>query len=139
MARAEISDITDTLARFLAGSDEASGSHTSSEAQQAKGAVLHALHAFFLGLAWRGPTVLVIDDYHWADTPTAQLAWRLSEVAEDAPLFLIAPYRPPIEGERGSLLAAGGKLDSRYTSLHLEDLDSQATVELARSMTRSTR
>lgn len=136
LARAEIADSTDILARFLVGGDDASEGHTSSEAQQAKGAVLHALHALFLGLAWRQPTVLVMDDYHWADTPTAQLAWRLADVAEEAPLFLIALYRPPIEGERGSLLAAGGNLDTRCARIYLEDLDGVSAVALTRSLTR---
>ncbi|MBT5713424.1 AAA family ATPase [Candidatus Poribacteria bacterium] len=136
LARQEIHNVTETLARFLAGSDETPGSHIASDAEQAKSAVLHALHAFFLGLAWRQPTVLVMDDYHWADTPTAQLAWRLAEVADEAPLFLVALYRPPIDGERGSLLAAGGKLDTRHAALYLEDLDPSSTVELTRSLTR---
>jgi tetratricopeptide (TPR) repeat protein len=136
LARDEIGDITDTLARLLIGADDTEVSRTPSEAQQARGAVLHALHALFLGMAWKRPTVLVIDDYHWADTPTAQLAWRLADVAADAPLFLVALYRPPMEGERGGLLSAGGGLASRYTPIYLEDLDCANAVELARSLTR---
>ena len=136
LARGQIADISDVLAEFLLGSDDSEASRTPSEAQQARGAVLHARHALFLGLAWKGPTVLVIDDYHWADVPTAQLAWRLAEVATEAPLFLMALYRPPMEGERGGLLSAGGSLEERYASIYLEDLDCAAAVELARSLTR---
>ncbi|MAF10172.1 hypothetical protein CMK11_06935, partial [Candidatus Poribacteria bacterium] len=136
LARREIDDTSEALARFLTGPDDTPGCHKVWDAEQAKSAALHALHAFFLGLAWRQPTVLVMDDYHWADTPTAQLAWRLAEVADQAPLFLVALYRPPIDGERGGLLAAGGKLDARCAALYLEDLDPCAAVELTQSLTR---
>jgi len=136
LARGEITNITDVLAGFLVGADDAEATRTAPEAQQAKGDVLHALHAFFLGLAWKRPTVLVIDDCHWADAPTAQLAWRLADVAADAPLFLVALYRPPMDGERGGLLAAGRGLAERYAPIYLEDLDCCSAVELARSLTR---
>lgn len=134
LASCEIRDAADALAGFISGVTHMAPDGSTCAASNGAGDLVHAFHAFFLGLAWRRPVVLVLDDYHWADTPTAQLAWRLADVADDAPLYLAVLYRPPIVGEPGSLLAAGAKLDSRYASLHLEDLSTGAAVQLARCM-----
>jgi predicted ATPase len=134
LANAEIGDTSESLATFLTGRNSDPQSCVDHGDARDAADPVHAFHAFFQGLACRRPVTLVVDDYHWADTPTARLAWLLADVAADAPLYLVALYRPPIVGECGSLLAAGARLDSRYASIHLEDLNTAAAVQLARGL-----
>src|SRR5262249_3373044 len=44
--------------------------------------------------ARRQPLVIVIDDLHWVDPSTIELAWRLMEQALDVPLMLVTAARP---------------------------------------------
>ncbi len=56
---------------------------------------LHDLVAeMFLALARRQPFVLVLDDLHWADPSTQELAQRIASGLRGVPLLLILPYRP---------------------------------------------
>ncbi len=44
-----------------------------------------------------GPMVLVLDDMHWADPPSLDLAVHLGLQLDDTPLLVIATYRPEVE------------------------------------------
>lgn len=46
------------------------------------------------GMAKRTPLVLVFEDLHWADSASIDLAIRLLELAERAPVALVLAYRP---------------------------------------------
>jgi len=46
------------------------------------------------GLAGRGPLVLVLEDLHWADSASIDLATGLLDLAERAPVALVLAYRP---------------------------------------------
>jgi DNA-binding SARP family transcriptional activator/tetratricopeptide (TPR) repeat protein len=39
------------------------------------------------------PVVLVLDDLHWADTPTLLMMRQLARAADDAPVMIVASYR----------------------------------------------
>ncbi len=57
--------------------------------------MLEGVGWFLRALAERGPTVLWIDEAHWADHPTWQTAAYLGQrIAPDVPLTVILTYRP---------------------------------------------
>jgi len=53
--------------------------------------------------ARRQPTVLVVDDLHWAAAPILELVRQLGDPA-DAPLFVVTTTREPPEGFPGALI-----------------------------------
>jgi hypothetical protein len=55
-------------------------------------------------VAARRPTLLVVDDLHWSDTPTVLLLRTLVRTATDSPLLLLGTYRD-LEVERDSAFA----------------------------------
>jgi class 3 adenylate cyclase/tetratricopeptide (TPR) repeat protein len=61
------------------------------EMQRQTFAAVRALVARFAAVA---PTVLVLEDLHWADPTSLRLTAELAELAKDRPLLLIATSRP---------------------------------------------
>jgi hypothetical protein len=57
-------------------------------------ATFAAIRAFVAQLVGRGPTVLVLEDLHWADPTSLRLTEELAKVASEGPLFLLATRRP---------------------------------------------
>ncbi|MGH9015446.1 MAG: helix-turn-helix transcriptional regulator [Acidimicrobiia bacterium] len=50
-------------------------------------------------LAWAGPTLLAIDDLHWADRPTVATLWALARRSTDLGLLLVLTFRPTPESD----------------------------------------
>ena len=83
-----------------------------------------------------GPTVLAVEDVHWADSATLDLLRHVGRRVDDLPALLLLTYRPdditrthPLQGVLGSL---GGHAVRR---LPLEPLSSAAVAELAAGAT----
>jgi class 3 adenylate cyclase/tetratricopeptide (TPR) repeat protein len=86
-------------------------------------------------LARRGPTVLVLEDLHWADPISLRLTAELVTLTQSLPLLLIATRRPEPDPEVSALeaaLEAGSACTFRR--LELSALSDEAERELARSM-----
>ena len=88
---------------------------------------LDLLVRFFLALAERRTTLVVIEDLHWIDPSTCELLDRLIPRLGDQPLLLILSHRPtfdpPWTGETG------------VTSLVLGRLSEEATVTMVHHLT----
>ena len=65
-----------------------------------------ALRSVVTRFAVAGPTVLVLEDLHWADATSLQLTLDLAELAADRPLLVIATSRPKSGREEIATLAA---------------------------------
>jgi DNA-binding NarL/FixJ family response regulator len=66
-----------------------------------------ALAQFFTRLAARGPVLVVIEDLHWSDEASLEVALALARRAPSLPILLLLTYRSDeIPAELGSLLAA---------------------------------
>jgi DNA-binding CsgD family transcriptional regulator len=61
-------------------------------------AILHGLYWLSANVAFYGPTLLTIDDLHWADTPSLRWLLYLTRRLEGVPCLVVAGTRPP-EGE----------------------------------------
>jgi DNA-binding CsgD family transcriptional regulator len=61
-------------------------------------AILHGLYWLAANVAFQQPTLLAIDDLHWADTPSLRWLLFLTRRLEGVPLLVVVGTRPP-EGE----------------------------------------
>ena len=57
-------------------------------------ATFAAVRAVVARLVKRGPTVLALEDLHWADPTSLRLTEELAPLAADGPLLLLATRRP---------------------------------------------
>jgi tetratricopeptide (TPR) repeat protein len=86
-------------------------------------------------LASKGPTVLVLEDLHWADPISIRLTADLATLTQSVPLLLIATRRPEPSPEVSVLEATlEASLARRFRRLELSALSNEAERELARSM-----
>ena len=86
-------------------------------------------------VAQRGPTVLVLEDLHWADPISLRLTGELVRLTEHAPLLLLATRRPdPDPGVAGLEQALESALGPRFRRWELPTLSESAERDLARWM-----
>jgi class 3 adenylate cyclase/tetratricopeptide (TPR) repeat protein len=77
-------------------------------------------------LARERPTVVVVEDIHWAEPTLLDLLEHIADWSRDAPLLLLAPARPELLESRPGW--GGGKLNA--TTILLEPLAAAATSQL---------
>jgi DNA-binding CsgD family transcriptional regulator len=101
-------------AELLAGAAELSASLFASaptsaagEATESSFAMLHGLYWLTANFASRTPTLLVVDDLHWADEPSLRWLHYLARRLEGLPVLLLIGTRPP---EQANLPALVGEL-----------------------------
>ena len=82
---------------------------------------------FVESLAMRGPTMLLFEDIHWADSSQLDLLETLASRVRDVPVLFVALARPELLGERPTW---GGGLPA-YTALQLDPLSDESSQELA--------
>src|SRR3954465_4621785 len=79
----------------LSGSLFASAAASSGEGAESSFAMLHGLYWLAANFASRSPTLLVVDDRHWADEPSLRWLHSLARRLEGLPLLLLTATRPP--------------------------------------------
>jgi DNA-binding CsgD family transcriptional regulator len=97
---------TDARAELLAGAAELSASlfaseptSTVREGQESSFAMLHGLYWLAANFAQRKPTVLIVDDLHWADESSLRWLVYLAHRLEGLPLVLLVGTRPPEQAD----------------------------------------
>jgi class 3 adenylate cyclase/ABC-type transporter Mla MlaB component len=98
-------------------------------------ATFAAVRSVVARLMERGPTVLALEDLHWADPTSLRLTEELVAVAADGPLLVLATRRPepdPGVSDLESSLAADAPCPFR--TLALCPLSEKAEQALARSL-----
>ena len=99
--RAELLSGAAELAAPLFGA----GSSTPPDAAgEASFAVLHGLYWLAANFALRRPTLLVVDDLHWADDPSLRWLAYVARRLEGLPLLVVAGTRPIEQGRSPILL-----------------------------------
>jgi class 3 adenylate cyclase/tetratricopeptide (TPR) repeat protein len=77
------------------------------------------------------PTVIVLDDLHWADSASLDLLLSVAGLVEDLPLLIVCLLRPDKGAPSWSAIEkARSQLDARYTEILLEPLDAAHSKEL---------
>ena len=66
--------------------------------------MMHGLYWLTANLADEQPTLLAIDDMHWADTPSLRWLCYLARRLEGLPLLVAVTTRPPEQGRDPELL-----------------------------------
>jgi predicted ATPase len=66
--------------------------------------MLHGLYWLAANFASRGPTLLVVDDLHWADEPSLRWLGYLAHRIDGLPLLLLAGTRPPEQANTPALV-----------------------------------
>jgi class 3 adenylate cyclase/tetratricopeptide (TPR) repeat protein len=77
------------------------------------------------------PTVIVLDDLHWADSASLELLLNVAELVEEWPLLIVCLLRPDKDAPSWSgLEKARSELGARYTEIFLEPLGAAHAKEL---------
>jgi DNA-binding CsgD family transcriptional regulator len=97
-------------------------------------AILHGLYWLAANVALQRPTLLAIDDLHWADTPSLRWLLYLTRRLEGVPLLVAAGMRPP-EGEgHDPTLVAHLIIDPEAAVIRPEPLGRASIAVLARDL-----
>ena len=113
---------------FTVGLDDPDHSMRDAEPRQVRVEVHAAWRAFFSALGSAGPTVVVIEDIHWADRAMLDLLQELADRTQGGVLFL-CPSRPELTARRPDW--GGGRRS--FSSVVLEPLseaDADRLVDL---------
>ncbi|MCD6054507.1 MAG: putative Adenylate/guanylate cyclase with repeat, partial [Rubrobacteraceae bacterium] len=77
------------------------------------------------------PTVIVLDDLHWADSASLELLLNVAGLVESWPLLIICLLRPDKDAPSWSAIEqARSQLGAHYTEIVLEPLDAAHSKEL---------
>jgi DNA-binding CsgD family transcriptional regulator len=97
-------------------------------------AVVHGLYWLAANLALHQPTLLAIDDLHWADSPSLGWLLYLTRRLEGVPLLVVVATRPP-EGEgHDPLLVAELLADPQVAAVRPQPLGRGSIAVLAREL-----
>jgi class 3 adenylate cyclase len=94
-----------------------------------------AFRTWVEALAGAGPVVVAIDDLHWADPSTRDLAEDLLDLTDRAPVLLASAYRPDPDSEAWRFrLAVMGGYPHRAVEVPLGPLPDEAAGALAEAI-----
>ena len=98
-------------------------------------ATFAAVRAVVERLVAKGPTVLVLEDLHWADPTSLRLTEELAALARDGPLLVLATRRPePDPGVTGLERSLGADTLCPLHKIELLPLNEDSEMALAKSL-----
>ncbi|MGH3083053.1 MAG: helix-turn-helix transcriptional regulator [Gaiellaceae bacterium] len=101
---------------------------------EASFALLHGLYWLAANVALWQPTLLAIDDLHWADTPSLRWLLYLTRRLDGVPLLVAAGTRPPEGESRDPTLVVELVADPEALAIRLEPLGRASIAVLAREL-----
>jgi DNA-binding CsgD family transcriptional regulator len=105
------------------------------EAEQEKRRLYNTVSLFFLEQAQDAPTVLVIEDVHWADEMSRELILFLSRRARASPMLLLLTYRSDHGGSDLDHLAAQlGRQRDALVEVSLPPLTDSQVADMVRGV-----
>ncbi|HEY2656804.1 MAG TPA: AAA family ATPase, partial [Solirubrobacteraceae bacterium] len=93
-------------------------------------AILHGLYWLAANFALRRPTLLAVDDLHWADEPSLRWLGYLARRLEGLPLLLVTATRPPEQATTPALVTEI-VADSLATVIRPAALGQESATKLA--------
>jgi predicted ATPase len=85
-------------------------------------------------VAFQQPTLLAIDDLHWADSPSLRWLLYLTRRLEGVPLLIAAGARPPEGESRDPILVAELMADPQVAAIRPRPLGRASIAVLAREL-----
>ena len=138
---AVLPDRVDDSAPFIATllgialSDEADERVKYLQPPQLREKVFVATCDFFRRLAATQPLVLVFEDLHWVDPTSLDLLERVLAITEEAPLMVVAVFRPWSQNLSWRFHETATRdYSHRYTSIQLEPLDKDDSRQLVANL-----
>jgi DNA-binding CsgD family transcriptional regulator len=101
------------------------------EGAESSFAMLHGLYWLAANFASRRPTLLTVDDLHWADEPSLRWLLYLARRLEGVPLLLLLGTRPP-EQATATGLVSELFADPTAVTIRLRELGPESVASLAR-------
>lgn len=96
-----------------------------------------AYPAFRASSLARGPTVLVVDDLHWADQASVDLLNHVMQLVDEVPVLMLLAFRPERQSPAWQAkVKAETDYPHRYTEIVLRPLDERGTQELISALLR---
>ena len=93
--------------------------------------ITRATRGYLRASAELKPTVIVLDDLHWADTASLDLLFSVADLVEDLPLLIACLLRPDKDAPSWSAIErVRSKLSEPYTEILLEPLGAAHSKEL---------
>ena len=130
--RAELLSGPAALIEALFGASQPAGSQDAPA--EGSFAILHGLYWLAANVAFRQPTLVAIDDLHWADTPSLRWLLYLTRRLEGVPLLVAAATRPPEGESRDPALVAELVADPEAAAIRPEPLGRVSIAVLAREL-----
>jgi DNA-binding CsgD family transcriptional regulator len=127
--RAELLSGPAALVEPLFGASQLAASQDA--AAEGSFAILHSLYWLAANVALDQPTLLAIDDLHWADTPSLRWLLYLTRRLEGVPLLVAAGARPPEGESREPALVAELIADPQAAAIRPEPLGRASIAVLA--------
>jgi DNA-binding CsgD family transcriptional regulator/tetratricopeptide (TPR) repeat protein len=110
--------------------DDLTGPPTDAGDQDPRQRLFDAVRDLLIALATRQPVVLLLEDLHWASTPTLQLVVHLVRSTARAPLLLLVTHRTTAPDRRAELTYAIADL-YQHAGVSRIDLAGLTTEEIA--------
>lgn len=93
--------------------------------------VFNNMRDFISAMAHRRPLILVLEDMHWSDPSSVELAQYLMELTDTVPLMLISIFRPHTDVPGWQLkVKADADFPHRHTEIRLEPLSVENSARL---------
>ncbi len=112
LARADLAEREALLAGVAGGSRRLFDAGEPTPAGTEAFDLLHSLAWLAINLAERAPLVLLVDDAHWLDSPSARFLSYLADRLEDAPILVVVALRPDEPGAPPTLFL--GRVRAAY-------------------------
>ncbi len=130
--RAELLSGPATLVDPLFGTSRATGSQD--PPAEGSFAILHGLYWLAANVALHRPTLLAIDDLHWADTPSLRWLLYLTRRLDGVPLLVTVGTRPPEGESRDPTLVTELLADPAAAAIRPEPLGRASIAVLAHEL-----
>jgi predicted ATPase/DNA-binding CsgD family transcriptional regulator len=126
-------DIAALVPELLDSSHHANPIHAISDSSPARFRTFDAIRQFFHQATQQVPIILVLDDLHWADTPSLSLLEFLNQELLSSRMLVVATYRDADASRKTALLSTLGGLtrDPGVQRVHLAGLSQTAIGEVA--------
>lgn len=105
------------------------------DAERRKREVFQGMSDLVRWLGQRAPTVIVLDDLHWADPVSVELIAHLFALTDELPVLYLCSLRPHRSAAGWQIkLSADTQFPHRYTEITLTPLDGEQSEELIEAL-----